>query len=69
MSLKDGFQRFKEFLGVEVPAEMKKVSWPNRQSVFSSTKAVVVSVVLISLYIAVIDGALNKIFEVILKVK
>jgi len=69
MSLKDGFQRLKEFLGVEVPAEMKKVSWPNRQSVYSSTKAVVTSVIMISLFIAVVDGALTKIFEVLLKVK
>lgn len=59
----------KEFLGIEVPAEMKKVSWPNKQNVYSSTKAVVVSVLMISVYIALVDTVFNRLFEVILKVK
>ncbi len=68
-SIKGGYARLKEFLGLEVPAEMKKVSWPNKQSVYASTKAVVISVIMISIYIGVVDQVFNRLFEVILKVK
>ena len=68
-SMKSGYTRLKEFLGAEVPNEMKKVSWPNKQSVYSSTKAVIVSVLLISIFIAVIDMGLTRVFEVILRVR
>jgi|GEM_PF-594004 len=68
-SLKSGYARMKEFLGIEVPSEMKKVSWPTKHGVYSSTKAVVVSVVMISIYIGVVDTFLNRLFETLLKVK
>jgi len=66
---KSGYTRLKEFLGAEVPAEMKKVSWPNKQSVYSSTKAVIISVLMVSVYIAVLDLGLNRLFEIILRIK
>ncbi len=66
-SIKGGYARLKEFLGIEVPSEMKKVSWPNKQSVYASTKAVVVSVVMISIYIGVVDHIFNRLFEHILR--
>jgi len=59
--------RLKEFLGVEVPSEMKKVSWPTKDSVYSSTKAVIVSVLLVSFYIAVIDRIFSAAFQHLLK--
>ncbi|HBC75046.1 MAG TPA: preprotein translocase subunit SecE [Candidatus Wallbacteria bacterium] len=68
-SIKGGYARLKEFLGIEVPAELKKVSWPTKHGVYSSTKAVVVSVLMISVYIGLVDTVFNRLFEVILKVK
>ena len=36
-------------------AELKKVTWPSREEVASSTKVVLVSVVLIALALGVVD--------------
>ncbi|MEZ7892488.1 MAG: preprotein translocase subunit SecE [Candidatus Wallbacteria bacterium] len=59
--------RFKEFISVEVPSEMKKVSWPTKDGVYSSTKAVIISVLLVSFYIAVIDRVFSAAFQYFLK--
>ena len=36
-------------------AELKKVTWPNREEVASSTKVVLVSVILIALALGLVD--------------
>jgi preprotein translocase subunit SecE len=36
-------------------AELKKVTWPNREEVASNTKVVLVSVVLIALALGIVD--------------
>lgn len=48
----------------EVRQEMKKVSWPNKEALVGSTKAVVAIVVLSGLYIAFIDAAIQQLLRV-----
>ena len=50
----------------EAYAELKKASWLTRQEAFGSTRAVVMLVVLISLYVAGIDFLLSIILGSIL---
>ena len=51
--------KVRTFLG-EVRAETKKVSWPKRAELRESTTVVVVSVFIITVFISIIDLALNK---------
>ena len=55
----------KEYVG-ELKAEMRRVTWPNRQQVESTTAVVIISVFLFAGYFAVIDKVLsagvNKLF-------
>ena len=41
-------------------AELKRVVWPNREAVASSTKVVIVSVVLFALVLGVVDFLLLR---------
>lgn len=47
----------------EVRQEMKKVSWPNRDSLIGSTKAVIAIVILSGLYIALVDSAIQQVLK------
>jgi len=55
--IKDWSERAKVFYG-EVRSEMRKVSWPGRQEVFSTTLIVVAAVVFFGVYLGVVDAAL-----------
>jgi preprotein translocase subunit SecE len=46
-------------------AELKKVSWPTRDEVASSTKVVVISVVVIATALAFVDFALAKLVDIL----
>jgi len=61
--LKNFFSSAKQFLAVDIPAELKKVSWPNKDAVYSSTKAVIVSTVVLSLYISFFDAIFKYLLE------
>lgn len=56
------WQKLVKFLK-EVRQEMKKVSWPNRDSLIGSTKAVIAIVVLAGLYIALVDTAIQQLLR------
>ncbi len=43
----------------EVRQEMKKVAWPTRREISGSTSVVIVSVILISIYLGIIDTVLQ----------
>ncbi|WP_092118129.1 preprotein translocase subunit SecE [Desulfonatronum thiosulfatophilum] len=58
LQLKDFFEKSK--------LELKKVTWPTRKETTSTCLAVVVLVVLMSLFLGVVDLALAKIVEVVL---
>ncbi|MBN2532636.1 MAG: preprotein translocase subunit SecE [Spirochaetales bacterium] len=47
-------------------AELKKVIWPTREEVASSTKVVIISVLIIAIVLGLIDIALYRIFNLLL---
>ena len=58
------WNRSKEFLA-EVWSELKKTTWPGRKEVYGTTLVVIIMVVLCSVYLWVIDLALQKPAEAI----
>ena len=58
--------RLKEFFQ-EVMAEFRRVSWPSRQDVASSTAVVLVVVFVLAMYLGAVDVALSRLVGVILK--
>jgi len=50
--------RAKEFY-FAVRSEMKKVSWPSRQAVTSTTLVVIIAVLFFGAYLGVVDGLLG----------
>jgi len=57
--------RVRAFLG-EVQVELKKCSWPTGGELSESTMVVIVSVVLLSAFVALSDGAIIFILQAIL---
>ncbi|MGB9814319.1 MAG: preprotein translocase subunit SecE [Thermovenabulum sp.] len=51
----------------EVRSELKKVTWPTKQELISSTLVVIVSVALVGAFIWIVDSILVKILELILR--
>jgi preprotein translocase subunit SecE len=66
VAVPQGTPRLKKFFR-EVRAELKKVSWPNRQELISYTGIVFISVVIVAVLIWVIDSAFNEALRLILK--
>ncbi len=56
--IKDWAVRAKQFY-LDVRSEMKKVSWPGRQEVISTTIVVIVAVLFFGAYLGVVDVALG----------
>ena len=56
--IKEWSGRAKTFYG-EVRSEMRKVSWPSRQEVFSTTLIVIAAVLFFGAYLGVVDVALG----------
>ncbi len=50
----------------EVKGELKKVTWPTRKETLTTGLAVVVLVIVISIYLGVIDFGLSRLVRVIL---
>ncbi|MFP4236008.1 MAG: preprotein translocase subunit SecE [Desulfonatronovibrio sp.] len=59
------FESAKEYLE-EVKGELKKVTWPTRKETLSTALAVVVLVVIISVYLGIIDFGLSRLVKLIL---
>ena len=57
--------RVRAFFG-EVQVELKKCSWPTGRELLESTVVVIVSVVLLSLFVALSDGAIIVVLQAIL---
>jgi len=55
-------KRLIEFLK-EARAELGKVSWPTRKELSESTVLVIVSVIMITLFIGVVDFVFNKLLQ------
>mgnify|MGYP001055329925 CR=1 FL=1 len=45
----------------EVRLEMKKVTWPNRKEITGSTVVVIITVIIVSIYLGIIDNILQQI--------
>ena len=56
--IRDWSERTKQFY-LDVRSEMKKVSWPGRQEVMSTTVVVIVAVLFFGAYLGVVDVALG----------
>jgi preprotein translocase subunit SecE len=56
--IKEWADRAKQFY-LEVRSEMRKVSWPGRQEVFSTTLIVIAAVLFFGAYLGVVDVALG----------
>jgi len=59
-------KRVEEFFR-EVRAELKKVTWPNKKMLKTTTVIVVVFIFIMALYIGVIDLIFSKIIAVFLR--
>lgn len=65
-AIKETVDRARHFCD-EVGTEIKKTSWPTRQEVMASTIAVIMAVVLLSLYIGVSDKILISLLRLIIR--
>lgn len=63
--IKDWAERTKQFY-LDVRSEMKKVSWPGRQEVISTTLVVIIAVVFFGAYLGIVDVALGASVQKIL---
>ena len=62
--LGDAVQSVRMFF-VDVIAEMKKTSWPNRDELVSSTMVIIVSAVILSVVVGVSDTVLSRILRLL----
>ena len=59
------YQLVKEFLE-QAKAELKKVTWPSRKETLTTSVAVIVLVVIISLFLGLADFSLTKLIKLVL---
>ena len=64
--IKQWADRTKEFY-LSVRSEMKKVSWPGRQEVMSTTLVVIIAVVFFGAYLGAVDVVLGKGVQAVLR--
>jgi preprotein translocase subunit SecE len=62
--LKESVQTIRLFFA-DVAAEMKKTTWPDRQELVSSTTVIIVSVVILSVVVAMSDRILSAIIHLL----
>jgi preprotein translocase subunit SecE len=56
--IREWSQRTKQFY-LDVRSEMKKVSWPSRQEVISTTLVVIIAVLFFGAYLGIVDVVLG----------
>ncbi|MDA8171311.1 MAG: preprotein translocase subunit SecE [Nitrospiraceae bacterium] len=59
-------QKLKQFLR-EVKVELKKVVFPTREELLGSTQVVIISVLIMSVFLGVIDLVLSRIVQALLR--
>jgi preprotein translocase subunit SecE len=64
-SVKGKVEEFQEFLELS-KAEIKKVTWPTRKETMVTSAAVLVLVVVMTLFLGVVDMGLSKLISLIL---
>lgn len=60
------FERIKEFLR-EVKVEIKKVVYPTREELIGSTWVVIITVIVVSIFLGIVDLGLSKIVSIALR--
>ncbi len=66
MKISQFFQKIVSFIK-EARMELKKVTWPNRKQLISSTIVVMVMVVLVAIYLGLIDLFFSRVVSIILQ--
>ena len=51
----------------EARAELRKVTWPNRKQLISSTIVVMITVVLVAIFLGIVDLVFSRIVTMILQ--
>ncbi|MDD5635917.1 MAG: preprotein translocase subunit SecE [Atribacterota bacterium] len=51
----------------EARAELKKVTWPNRKQLVSSTIVVMITVVLVAIFLGIVDLIFSRVVTIILQ--
>jgi preprotein translocase subunit SecE len=65
-------ERIKEFWKAanqffrEVRVELKKVTWPSRKETIASTSVVLITVILISFFLGIVDLGLSRLIKIFL---
>ena len=59
-----GIARLTRFVG-EVSTELRKVSWPNRSTLFQATLVVLIVVAVIAVYLAALDAVFERLVDAI----
>ncbi len=65
MKLTNLFQKLIKFIK-EARAELRKVTWPNRKQLISSTIVVMITVVLVAVFLGIVDLGFSHIVTIIL---
>lgn len=66
MKLNNLFQKIVNFIK-ESRAELRKVTWPNRKQLISSTIVVIITVALVAVFLGIVDLIFSRIVTIILQ--
>ena len=66
LAIREWYPRSREFLG-ECWAELKKVHWPTREETRAATIAVIIGVVVVSVYLGLVDWMLSSVITRVLE--
>jgi preprotein translocase subunit SecE len=66
LAIREWYPRSREFLN-ECWAELRKVHWPTREETRAATIAVIVGVVVVSVYLGVVDWMLSSVITRVLE--
>ncbi|OGQ00992.1 MAG: preprotein translocase subunit SecE [Deltaproteobacteria bacterium RBG_19FT_COMBO_52_11] len=63
--IKEFWQKAKQFIR-EVRVELKKVTWPSRKETIASTSVVLITVILVSFFLGIVDLGLSRLIKIFL---
>jgi preprotein translocase subunit SecE len=63
--IKEFWQKAKQFFR-EVRVELKKVTWPSRKETIASTSVVLITVILVSFFLGIVDLGLSRLIKIFL---
>jgi preprotein translocase subunit SecE len=63
--IKEFWKAAKQFFR-EVRVELKKVTWPSRKETIASTSVVLITVILVSFFLGIVDLGLSRLIKIFL---